>query len=224
MMNGIGGSGDFARNAYLSIFVAKSTAKVGDISSVVPMVSHVDHTEHDVDILATEHGLADLRGLAPRERAPAIIANCVDPAYRDALADYYARALKAAATRRTSSKKPSPGMCAAASGSMRASLGLKAPPAAPRVAQLHGRVVQPFGQFAHQLHGEGRLIAQQLEEGVLETFSATSGVEATTVAVRGTLRSTAISPMKVLRGTWATTTSRPSSAATTMSASPSSTI
>ena len=94
MMNGIGGSGDFARNAYLSIFVAKSTAKGGDISSVVPMVSHVDHTEHDVDILVTEHGLADLRGLAPRERAPAIIANCVDPAYRDALADYYARALK----------------------------------------------------------------------------------------------------------------------------------
>src|SRR5690606_37179328 len=66
MVNGIGGSGDFARNAYLSIFVAKSLAKDGAISAVVPMVSHVDHTEHDVDILVTEVGLADLRGLAPR--------------------------------------------------------------------------------------------------------------------------------------------------------------
>ncbi len=60
MMNGIGGSGDFARNAHLAIFVTKSIAKGGDISSIVPM-SHVDHSEHDVDILVTEQGLADLR-------------------------------------------------------------------------------------------------------------------------------------------------------------------
>ncbi|MGO7092904.1 acetyl-CoA hydrolase/transferase family protein (plasmid) [Rhizobium leguminosarum] len=93
MMNGIGGSGDFARNAYMSIFVTKSLAKAGTISRVVPMVSHVDHTEHDVDILVTEIGLADLRGLAPRERAKVIIANCVHPSYRDMLADYYRRAL-----------------------------------------------------------------------------------------------------------------------------------
>lgn len=92
MMNGIGGSGDFARNALLSVFVSKSTAKEGRISSVVPMVSHVDHTEHDVDILVTEHGLADLRGLAPRERARAVIAHCAGPDWRDALADYQARA------------------------------------------------------------------------------------------------------------------------------------
>jgi succinyl-CoA:acetate CoA-transferase len=89
MMNGIGGSGDFARNAHLSVFVTKSIAKDGAISSVVPMVSHVDHTEHDVDILVTEHGLADLRGLAPRERAVQIIRNCADPAYRGALQDYF---------------------------------------------------------------------------------------------------------------------------------------
>lgn len=93
MMNGIGGSGDFARNAYLSIFVSKSTAKGGAISSVVPMVSHVDHTEHDVDILVTEHGLADLRGLAPRERARVILAHCPHPDWRPALEDYHARAL-----------------------------------------------------------------------------------------------------------------------------------
>ncbi|TWD55562.1 succinyl-CoA:acetate CoA-transferase [Agrobacterium vitis] len=94
MMNGIGGSGDFARNAYLSVFVTKSIAKDGAISSVVPMVSHVDHTEHDVDILITEQGLADLRGLAPRERAALIIRNCVHPTYRDQLSDYFSDALK----------------------------------------------------------------------------------------------------------------------------------
>ena len=92
MMNGIGGSGDFARNAHLAIFVTKSIAKGGDISSIVPMASHVDHSEHDVDILVTEQGLADLRGLAPRERAHAIINNCAHPMYRDALNDYFDRA------------------------------------------------------------------------------------------------------------------------------------
>ena len=92
MMNGIGGSGDFARNAHLAIFVTKSIAKGGNISSVVPMVSHVDHCEHDVDILVTEVGLADLRGLAPRERARVIIDNCVHPDYRAALNDYFNRA------------------------------------------------------------------------------------------------------------------------------------
>lgn len=91
MMNGIGGSGDFARNAHLAIFVTKSIAKGGDISSIVPMVSHVDHTEHDVDILVTEQGLADLRGLAPRERARVIIENCVHPLYKDALNNYFDR-------------------------------------------------------------------------------------------------------------------------------------
>jgi succinyl-CoA:acetate CoA-transferase len=94
MMNGIGGSGDFARNAYLSIFVSKSVAKNGDISSIVPMVAHVDHTEHDVDVIVTEHGLADLRGLAPRERAPLIIEKCSNPIYRDRLRDYFRDACK----------------------------------------------------------------------------------------------------------------------------------
>lgn len=93
MMNGIGGSGDFARNAYLSIFVTQAASKDGNsISHVVPMVSHTDHNEHDVDILVTEQGLADLRGLAPRERAKVIIENCAHPDYKDALLDYYERA------------------------------------------------------------------------------------------------------------------------------------
>ncbi len=94
MMNGIGGSGDFARNARLAIFVTKSYAKGGKISSIVPMVSHVDHTEHDVDVIVTEQGVADLRGLAPKERVPLIIENCVHPDYKEQLWAYYNEALE----------------------------------------------------------------------------------------------------------------------------------
>ncbi|GAC1326336.1 MAG: acetyl-CoA hydrolase/transferase family protein [Collimonas sp.] len=94
MMNGIGGSGDFARNGQLSLFVSKSVAKAGSISSVVPMVAHVDHTEHDVDVLVTEWGLADLRGLAPRERAPLIIERCAHPDYRPQLRAYFEQACR----------------------------------------------------------------------------------------------------------------------------------
>jgi succinyl-CoA:acetate CoA-transferase len=94
MMNGIGGSGDFSRNAACAIFATKSIAKDGRISSVVPMVPHCDHTEHDVDVVVTEQGLADLRGLAPRERAALIIDRCAHPLYRDLLRDYYRDALR----------------------------------------------------------------------------------------------------------------------------------
>ncbi|MCO6454155.1 MAG: succinate CoA transferase [Pirellulaceae bacterium] len=88
IMNGIGGSGDFARNAYLSIFMCPSSAKGGAVSTIVPMCTHVDHSEHSVKVLVTEHGLADLRGLAPRQRALAIINQCAHPAYRDYLRRY----------------------------------------------------------------------------------------------------------------------------------------
>ncbi|WP_027014463.1 acetyl-CoA hydrolase/transferase family protein [Comamonas composti] len=92
MMNGIGGSGDFARNGYLSFFVTPSVAKNGAISCIVPMCSHVDHTEHDTQIIVTEQGLADLRGLAPRQRARVIIERCAHPDYRPMLEDYLERA------------------------------------------------------------------------------------------------------------------------------------
>ncbi|MBU2940554.1 succinate CoA transferase [Lacinutrix sp. C3R15] len=92
MMNGIGGSGDFARNGYLSIFACPSMSKEGCISHIVPMVSHTDHTEHDVDVLVTEQGLADIRGLAPVERARVIIKNCVHPEYREQLLQYFEEA------------------------------------------------------------------------------------------------------------------------------------
>ncbi|WLR52767.1 acetyl-CoA hydrolase/transferase family protein [Bacillus tianshenii] len=94
MMNGIGGSGDFARNSRIAIFATKSIAKNGDISSIVPFSPHIDHVEHDVDVIVTEQGAADLRGLSPRERAVAIIENCAHPSYREALRGYFDEACK----------------------------------------------------------------------------------------------------------------------------------
>jgi acyl-CoA hydrolase len=88
MLNGIGGSGDFARNAYLSIFMCPSVAKGGQISAIVPMCTHVDHNEHSVQVIVTEQGLADLRGLSPEERATTLIEHCTHPAYRDYLHRY----------------------------------------------------------------------------------------------------------------------------------------
>jgi succinyl-CoA:acetate CoA-transferase len=89
-LNGIGGSGDFTRNSPLSVIALPSTAG-DDISRVVPMVPHVDHTEHDVDVVVTEHGVADLRGTSPRERARKLV-SCADPSVRPALNDYLADA------------------------------------------------------------------------------------------------------------------------------------
>ena len=88
MMNGIGGSADFSRNAYLSIFSCPSIQKDGKISTIVPMASHIDHSEHSVKILATEQGIADLRGKDPIQRAETIIENCVHPMYKDIMWDY----------------------------------------------------------------------------------------------------------------------------------------
>jgi acetyl-CoA hydrolase len=92
VMNGVGGSGDFTRNSFVSIFMCPSVAKGGRISAIVPMASHVDHNEHSVQVVVTEQGLADLRGLAPAARAEAIIEKCAHPDYRPYLRDYVARA------------------------------------------------------------------------------------------------------------------------------------
>ena len=94
MMNGIGGSADFSRNAFISVFMAPSIAKGGAISSVVPMVSHVDSNEHSVQVVITEQGVADLRGKSPIERARLIIQNCAHPDYRPLLQDYFDHGLK----------------------------------------------------------------------------------------------------------------------------------
>jgi acyl-CoA hydrolase len=88
MMNGLGGSGDFTRNSFFSIFTCPSIAKGGKISAIVPMVSHVDHSEHSVKVVITEQGIADLRGKSPIQRAYTIIENCVHPYYKEMLLDY----------------------------------------------------------------------------------------------------------------------------------------
>lgn len=88
MMNGIGGSCDFTRNAYLSIFTTPSTAKDGAISCIVPQAAHIDQSEHSVKVLVTEQGVADLRGLSPRRRAELVIDRCAHPDYRPLLRDY----------------------------------------------------------------------------------------------------------------------------------------
>lgn len=101
MMNGIGGSGDFCRNAYVSIYMAPSTTKDGAISTLVPMVSHVDHHEHSVQVMVTEHGLADLRGLSPVKRAKLVIEQCAHPDYRGLLREYLAYGLEHAPSMHT---------------------------------------------------------------------------------------------------------------------------
>jgi len=52
------------------------------------MVSHADHSEHSVDIIVTDQGIADLRHKDPVERAYEIINNCAHPMYRELLLDY----------------------------------------------------------------------------------------------------------------------------------------
>jgi succinyl-CoA:acetate CoA-transferase len=94
LVGGIGGSGDFFRNALLSVVALPATAAGGDVSRVVPRVAHVDHTEHDIDVVVTEHGIADLRGLSPRERMAAV-AGVAAPEFRGALQDYRERAVAA---------------------------------------------------------------------------------------------------------------------------------
>jgi succinyl-CoA:acetate CoA-transferase len=92
MVHGVGGSGDFARNAALSILALPSTAGGGDVSRIVPMVPHVDHTEHDLDAVVTEQGVADLRGTSPRERAQLLVEECAHPDFRGRLRAYLDRA------------------------------------------------------------------------------------------------------------------------------------
>ena len=94
MMNGIGGSGDFTRSGYVSIFTTPSTAKEGKISSFVPMVSHMDHSEHSVKVIISEYGVADLRGKSPVQRAREIIERCAHPEYRPLLHAYLDRGVK----------------------------------------------------------------------------------------------------------------------------------
>jgi succinyl-CoA:acetate CoA-transferase len=91
IINGIGGSGDFTRNAFISIIALPSSSRDSAYSRIVPMVPHVDHTEHETDIIITEHGIADLRGLSPLERGREMIETCADPEFKEALRQYLQR-------------------------------------------------------------------------------------------------------------------------------------
>jgi succinyl-CoA:acetate CoA-transferase len=92
--NGIGGSGDFARNSAYTIFMSPSVAKGGKISGIVPFASHIDHTEHEVNGIVTEYGFADLRAKSPKQKAKEVIEKCAHPDFRPLLWDYYNRSLK----------------------------------------------------------------------------------------------------------------------------------
>ena len=96
MLNGLGGSADFLRSAKISIMHTPSTRPSKTdrhgVSCIVPMCTHVDQTEHDLDVVVTEQGLADVRGLSPRERARVIINKTAHPDYKPILMDYLERA------------------------------------------------------------------------------------------------------------------------------------
>jgi acyl-CoA hydrolase len=69
------------RKCFCSYRIYKLTAPSGffffSSSVLVP--------EHDLDVVVTEQGLADIRGLSPRERAKVIIEKCAHPDYQDLL-------------------------------------------------------------------------------------------------------------------------------------------
>ncbi|RKD89337.1 acetyl-CoA hydrolase/transferase C-terminal domain-containing protein [Halopiger aswanensis] len=88
MINGVGGSADFNRNSLVTVCALPSTLKDGEVSRVVPMAFHVDHTEHDVDVFVTEQGVADVRGCSPVERAERIIESCAHPKFAPKLRSY----------------------------------------------------------------------------------------------------------------------------------------
>lgn len=93
LRNGVGGSGDFTRAGSLTIIALPSTASKGMYSRVVPMLTNVDIPKQDVDVVITDQGVADLRGLSPRERAIEIISKCSHPSYTDYLGKYLKKAV-----------------------------------------------------------------------------------------------------------------------------------
>ena len=87
----IGGQVDFFRGAGaspggLAVMALPSTADRGTRSRVVArLAGPVTSCRADVDVVVTEHGVADLRGLTLHERSTAILA-VADPHFRPALA------------------------------------------------------------------------------------------------------------------------------------------
>jgi acetyl-CoA hydrolase len=92
VVNGLGGSGDFFRHAYLSIVHTPSVRRLKNgrtVSCIMPYVRHVDHTEHDINCVVTDQGFAlntEIR--SARRRAEDIISKCAHPHFRPVLRDY----------------------------------------------------------------------------------------------------------------------------------------
>jgi acyl-CoA hydrolase len=92
VINGLGGSGDFLRHAYLSIVHTPSVRRLKNgktVSCVMPYVRHIDHTEHDINCVITEQGFAlntEIR--SAKRRAEDIINRCAHPHFRPLLLDY----------------------------------------------------------------------------------------------------------------------------------------
>lgn len=90
--SGTGGQLDFVRGAFdspggKSILAFHSTAKKGQVSRIVPQLEHgamITTPRMDTHYLATEHGVANLKGKNTRQRALAII-DLAAPAFRDEL-------------------------------------------------------------------------------------------------------------------------------------------
>lgn len=91
IVSGVGGSGDFNQNSHLAVIALPSEVNE-DRSRIVPHAPHIDHTSHEIDVVVTEQGVADLRGKSPYERATALVENCAHPNHHDALYDYLEQA------------------------------------------------------------------------------------------------------------------------------------
>ncbi|GHF67184.1 acetyl-CoA hydrolase/transferase family protein [Seohaeicola zhoushanensis] len=90
-VSSVGGAADFSRAASLdprgiSVVGLPSDLRKGTVSRIVPRLSvPASLPRHDIDVVVTEHGSADLRGLGPEERADRLIAIAA-PDHRPALA------------------------------------------------------------------------------------------------------------------------------------------
>jgi acyl-CoA hydrolase len=87
-VGGIGGSIDYMRPAARApggrSLVALPAAARGGVSRIVPQVQRVTAARSDVDVVVTEHGVAELRGVSEGERVKRLI-DIAAPEHRDAL-------------------------------------------------------------------------------------------------------------------------------------------
>lgn len=100
MVSGVGGAADFSRGAAssadgVSIIALPATSGRSNVSRIVPQLDGiVSIPRHDVDVVITEHGIADLRGCSTVQRGERLIEIAAEdhrPALREAFRDMAAR-------------------------------------------------------------------------------------------------------------------------------------